>query len=85
MKFAVIYHTQNEVAKKRVHKAIEAYSNFIHPFDGLWLIDCDGDPLGISAYLADAVGSSGSLLVFELNDEWATIKANSVKNWLNEG
>ncbi len=84
MKFAVIYHTQNEVAKKRVHRAIEQYSNFIHPFDGLWLIDCDGDPLGISEYLSEFVGSSGSLLVFELNVEWATLNSNVVMDWLNK-
>ena len=81
--FAVIYNTKNEVRLNQMQKLIDRYDQFIQVADSFWIIDCDGDPIGIKNYLNRSVGTTGCLLVFEVSKEWAFTGQQEVIDWLN--
>lgn len=81
--FAIVYHTQNEVRVDQMNKLIERYDQFIQVAHLFWIIDCDGDPAGIKNYLNRSVGTTGSLLVFEVTKEWAFTGRQEVIDWLS--
>lgn len=82
--FAIVYNTKNEVRIEQMSRLIEKYDQFIQVAESFWIIDCDGDPVGIKNYLNHSVGTTGSLLVFEITKEWAFTGSQNVIDWLNQ-
>ncbi|WP_312969791.1 hypothetical protein [Acinetobacter gerneri] len=81
--FAIVYNTKSDVRINQMQKLIERYDQFIQVADTFWIVDCEGDPVGIKGYLNRSVGTTGSLLVFEVTKEWAFTGSQEVTDWLN--
>lgn len=82
MNFLIIYETSHKEHLVRVQDLVQAYDKFIQVTPSTWIINCDGDPLGIKNYLSQIISIDDSLLVLELNKEWATTNFLDVSEWL---
>ena len=57
--FAIIYSSKNDVRMHQMHILLKEYEDIVRISDGYWLIECDGNPIGIKYYLNKIVMQNG--------------------------